>query len=470
MLLKRVRKWVKEHDLLPPQSKVLVGVSGGPDSMALLHVLRQLAVEFDWELIAVHVNHRLRGEASDEDEHYVRTQCQAWGIPCDVESVDVAAHLQKHGGNKQAVARMLRYEAFRRVALKRQVEILALAHHGDDQVETILMRLVRGGAPGSLTGISSLREWEGIRIVRPMLNVFREDVESYCDIHKLLPRLDESNLDRQYTRNRLRMEIVPRLCQINPRFREGILQYTTMAEAEESMWKKLVEQASDQVSLSRDQRGFTLDSIAFVQLDVALQRRLIKLILNCLMESGTNEGTFHAVEQIRYLAKQPDPSMRIDLPGGLEAEREYQLLRIVYSSSDPAASITVPLQSLNLSGKTEFSPYPGHFCARIESQPISHKSLHKNCALFDADLLEYPLTLRSRCSGDRVRPVGLQGTKKVKDILIDAKVPRRLRNVLPLVVSGKEIIWIPGVLRSETALTTKDTRSFLYLEWVPHSQ
>ncbi|WP_169713793.1 tRNA lysidine(34) synthetase TilS [Paludifilum halophilum] len=466
-MLDRVRHSIEKYSLLPRGVTVLTGVSGGPDSMALLHALWKLAPEQDWRVVAIHVNHLLRGKESEEDERYVRSRCREWGIPCQVERVDVTARVREKGGNRQAVARDLRYEAFRRAVMSYRAKHLALAHQADDQVETILMRLIRGAAPMSMAGIPRSRSWRGIRIVRPLLDVFREEVESYCDEHRLSPRLDQSNRSRRYTRNRVRLDLIPQLLQYNPRAKEALLQFTRIAEDEESFWKEVVGETAVKVILSRSEEEIVLDAEALTALDIALQRRLIKLILNCLVENETTEANLHAVEQVRRLAGQSDPSARVNLPGGAGAEREYRLLRVFRTFPDPPDPVRISPGSYPLAvpGETGDFPFSGCFRARIESRPIPPEEFNGRYAVFDADVLRFPLHIRSRQPGDRLQPKGLGGTKKVKDILIDAKVPRRLREELPLVLSGEEIVWIPGVVRSEAALVTKDTRRFLYLEW-----
>ncbi|SDW86791.1 tRNA(Ile)-lysidine synthase [Marininema mesophilum] len=463
-MLQEMRWWIDQHNLLPRESHVLVGVSGGADSLALLHALGELAPRYQWRLTAVHVEHGLRREESLEDAKFVVQMAKNWGIPVVVECVRVEDTLKKKGGNKQDVARRLRYDAFARVATERNVDVLALAHHADDQVETVLMRILRGTSPAGLVGIPLSREWSDLRLVRPLLGVTREEVEAYCVEKGLTPREDASNQDVNYTRNRIRLELLPLLETYNPRVRESILQLSNLAQGEVSHWKPLEERAWKEVVVKEMEGWITLDIKRLNTLDIALQRRVIKLILNCLVKKEANFSIHHAVEGIRNLIIGSNPAATLYLPGEMKAEREYDCLHVFCKPQERSTStLTHPLQPLHLHipGKTEL-PY-GTFRAWTSSQ--LPPDLEDNCAVFDLAVLQEPLTVRFRRPGDRIRPKGLHGRKKVKDILIDAKVPKRKRDRIPLVFHGEEILWIPGLVRSEWALVDRDTTTHLILSW-----
>ncbi|MDR6227091.1 tRNA lysidine(34) synthetase TilS [Desmospora profundinema] len=459
---KRVCEW--EDRLLPRGSRVMVGVSGGPDSMALLHRLWSLAPERDWALIAVHVNHGLRGEESAEDARFVQSWCGKQSIACRVEQVDVSGTLDDHGGNKQDVARRLRYEAFRRVAEAEEMDHLALAHHGDDQVETLLMRLLRGTGTQGLSGIPRRRRWRGMWIVRPWLDVTREEILAYCDRHHISFRMDASNEDPAYTRNRVRHELAPLLARFNPRFRQALLQLSRLAADEEQVWERLTKEAFDEIRTGEDGKRITVDAVRLNGLEVALQRRVIKLILNCLVKESAIDANWQAVERIRELAAKDAPSTRTPLPGGGWAERDYHLLHFSppAEGEKPPGDVFLPLK---LPGETPW--IGGSICAWFTSDRPPAPGPDQEWAVFDRDRLPSPLAIRTRRPGDRMRPFGLGGSKKVKALLIDAKIPRRDRDRIPLITAGEEILWIPGVARSDVATWDDCTRGYLVLRWVP---
>jgi tRNA(Ile)-lysidine synthase len=462
---KRLQETIRRMGLLKQGDTVLVGVSGGPDSMALLHALWRLSAEEDWRVFAVHVNHQLRGEASEADQAYVEARCREWGIPCEVHRVDVSARLREQGGNLQDVARRLRYAAFREAAEKVRADKLALAHQADDQVETVLMRFLRGTGVSGLAGIPFIRPWHGMALVRPLLSFFREEIEAYCREEALRPRRDESNESLAYTRNRLRHRLIPQLAEYNPRVKEAILKLSLLVAEEEGVWERLEAEAAEEVTVRRGSGEITLDISALRRQPVALQRRLIKLHLNYLVKGEAAEVPMNAVDRVLSLTE-GGTGNRLHLPGNLEAEREYGRLHLRRADADPpdpegkAIPLAVP-------GVTTLPDMGGRIQVRVAERSLAAEELPGRWAVFDADRLEHPLYVRPRRPGDRMRLLGLAGSKKVKEIMIDAKVPRRMRQRWPMVVHGEEIIWIPGLRRSDWAPVTKGTRRFLYLIWLP---
>ncbi len=465
MLIDRLWETIQEKKLIQSEEIVVVGVSGGPDSMALLHGLWRLAPRGGWQVTAVHVDHQLR-ETSKRDVEYVQARCDEWKIPLEIYSVDVSNALREAGGNLQATARKLRYEAFRNAAEKFKAQKIALAHHADDQVETMLMRLIRGTGVSGLTGIPLRRRLYEREVIRPLLEVTRKEIESYCSSQGLDPREDESNRSLRYTRNRIRLKLIPELESYNPRFKQAMLNLAQVVSDEEEVWKSLVEETARQVILEQGAKEVKLDLIRLSSSAVALQRRVIKLILSCLGQRDV-DFSLDTVEQIRDLALQEAPSGSLDLPGGIVAVKEYNVLHLFQRGllKEKASFSSLKVQ---IPGKT-YLPDGSCLVAQIHSTPQAF-DLSTMTVVFDADKLTEPLLIRPRQPGDRMQPMGLNGTKKVKDIFIDRKVPRRLRDHIPLIIHGSQIIWIPGVCRSSFAPVTTKTKRFLYLLWNENSE
>jgi tRNA(Ile)-lysidine synthase len=467
LFYERLKQEITDRRLIGKQDKILVGVSGGPDSLALLHALHRLSAEEDFSVMAVHVNHQLRGEESEADACFVQEFCRNRAIPCEVVRVDVAGKRRQQGGNKQAIARQLRYDAFARVARKRNATKLALAHHADDQLETVIMRLIRGTGVSGLAGMEWKRRWHGIVLIRPLLGLTRADIELYCREQELHPRMDSSNLSNAYTRNRLRHELVPLLQSFNPKVVEAVLRLSELIREEEKVWEKLTKEAADQVLLGRENGQFLLDVSSFLHLPVALQRRVVKLILSYLWDNGTHEVTLDSVEQVRNLAHMRSPSAVIHLPGGILAQREYEKLILkVHSSTNEQAPQTLsePIP-LSIPGVTSLPGLLGKIEVLETNEPIHRMRMGQSSVVFDREKLKGPIYVRFRRPGDKMNPWGMIGRKKVKSLMMEAKVPKRIRDQYPLVVTGDEIIWIPGVKRSAAAPVTRDTRRFLYLIW-----
>lgn len=470
LFLERLHREIESRGLIKQNDKILVGVSGGPDSMALLYSLKQLEQVFGFRVFAVHVNHHLRGKESDEDEKYVFRCAQDWTIPIDVIHVDVPGVLKQDGGNKQALARRLRYQAFKQVADERKISRLALAHHTDDQMETVMMRLIRGTGLKGLAGMDWARQWENYVLIRPFLGFTKEEIIAFCEENRIMYREDSSNRSVVYTRNRIRQELIPLLRTFNPRVEEAILKLSELIHEEEKEWEYLVNQAFKQVVNNWNEQCYILDISSFLHLSVALQRRVVKLILSYLChQEEITELSLDKVDQVRELAENRNPSAMINLFKEIVAERVYGNLIIKKTLSKPDdVESGQEIQKFIWLPRTGKASLPG-FLGTIEiiesNQPIHSLKNARDKAVFDLDLLKDPLYVRSRQPGDKMRSPGMSGRKKVKSLMMEAKIPKKLRTCYPIVGTGDELIWIPGVKRSDKALVTPTTSRFLYLLW-----
>ena len=444
---------------------ILAAVSGGPDSMAMLHMLKALGDELGFPVIAAHVNHKLRGAEADAEAELVRRTAESWGVPCVVGEIDMPAHLARTGGNAQAAARRLRYEFLRRAALERGAPVLATAHHADDQAETVLMRLMHGTGPGGLAGIAEHRVEEGLELIRPLLRISKAEILQYCERNGVPYATDSSNLNTRYFRNAVRLEVLPFLERYSPAVRSSLARLAEIAAAEDDYLQRAAREAF--ATLVRPEGdGWAADRRGFCKLHLALQRRLIKLILNCLANRGIPVD-FDRVEDILAAAVADAPTVtRMDLGGGAVWLREYD--RMVFASAAEAATtfchvvpfpdteIEVPEAGLVFRFQTLPAPVEGDFGG------------DRRTAWFDLSELKFPLRLRSREKGDRMEPFGLGGSKKVQDIFVDAKIPRSRRDRTPLLADGDgRILWIPGVCRSRHAPVAAGTARVLRVEAVP---
>jgi tRNA(Ile)-lysidine synthase len=466
LFLERLQQTITEHSLIQKGEQLLVGVSGGPDSIALLHGLHQLQEIGQWSLFVIHVNHGLRGEESDQDALYVREFCQQRKIPCYIRKVDVAAIVAQQGGNKQAIARQKRYEQFLLLAEQLHIHKIMLAHHADDQAETILLHLLRGTGVSGLAGMRLKRRWKERWLIRPLLGMTREEIELYCREQQLNPRHDTSNNLPIYTRNRIRHELLPQLETFNPKIRASLCQLAEIVQNEEEVWEQHVESALKDCLLSESAERYTIDADRFCRLSVALQRRLVKLILNYLVKNGTSEITSETVEQVRRVMHHPHPSVQIDLPHGLRLYRQYEQGIFTYQKANLSAGAFIPTL-LHIPGITHLPSTAGQIEAVLTTQRWTE--MNRPCTdwiVFDADALDFPLQVRPRRPGDRMRCFGMNGSKTIKRLLMEGKIPVRERAAYPLVTDLREqIIWVPGIRRSSIAPVTEVTRRYLYLLW-----
>jgi len=462
-MLARVQKQIEEKQLLTAGETLVIGVSGGTDSTALLHILQSLnkQYQYGWNLHAVHLNHSFRGEESDADAEYVQAICTEWNIPCHSFKRNVSLYMEESGLGSQEASRVLRYELYQQVAEEVGAQKVVLAHHGDDQVETVLFRMLRGTGIHGLAGIP-VRRWlvEGkIEVVRPLLGIFRSELEEYCRQAGLSPREDSSNASRKYLRNRLRLDVLPLLEGMNVRYREHILQLAKSAEIDEKYLHIASKKALQQVIVQQESNKIMMAVQPFQSCDLALQRRMINLILSYL--STRTEWSLQHVEAVLRIITGDHPSAELHLPDGVFVQRVYERISFTrgLSSSKPSSycyDLVVPGTTMVWESGTVFH-------TRVLLSAPDFDQLPANAAVFDLDRLTGKLMVRNRRAGDRLTLLGSAGSKKLKELLIDCKVPKVYRDRIPLLVAGEEIMWVPGVRRAAYAPVTKHTTRFLYV-------
>lgn len=479
----------------------MLGVSGGPDSLAMLHVLRRLAGEYGVMLHVGHLNHGLRGAEADADAAHVAALSAEWGIPCTVESADVAAVARERRLAIEEAARQVRYAFLARLARAVGGRTVAVAHNADDQVETVLMHLLRGAGLAGLRGmrpVSRLEElrladpslsadeavppgrtgcapygpsWEeggaSIRLIRPLLEVTRADVEAYCRAHGLQPRFDASNLDRTFYRNRLRHELIPYLETYNPNVRQVIRRmaeaiagdYDLLRQQLAEVWPRVVRHASSE--------ALTLDLTVLRGLPVGLQRSVLREAVHCLRRSLRNINWVHIDDAVRVLAE-GQVGAAATLPRGLLLTIGYDVATLAPAGHAVERShvprIAGEIAPLPVPGRT---PLGGGWVLVIERIPRGalpddwRENPDPYVAYLDAERCAGPLALRTRREGDWFIPLGLGHRQRVRDLMINAKVPRDERDGLPLLTCGSEIAWVVGLRLDERFAVTHETTEVL---------
>ncbi|MFC3040965.1 tRNA lysidine(34) synthetase TilS [Virgibacillus xinjiangensis] len=446
-----VMTFIKKHQLLKENSTVLVGVSGGPDSMALLHYLSTLKRNWGIEVIAVCVDHQLRGDESLGDLEYVRETCQKWEIPFKGVSLDVPSYKREERVGTQAAARVLRYRFFAEQMKAHRADFLALGHHGDDQVETMVMNLVRAGSSRSFSGIPVKREFAGGSIVRPFLTVTKEDITAYCEKHSIYPRLDPSNEETNYTRNFYRKKVVPLLKQKNSNIHTTVQHLSdTLREDEEYLWEEAEKVLKETVQLWKTERKATLTIPVFSKHPPALQRRVFHLILNYLYDKLPKDLSYIHEEHFFGLLEKDKGNVRIDFPGKLKVEKSYGKV-VLYFPEDSQSlpyHFTLPVPGrITLPDGSVLRSYFGEW---DEEEGSCHYCCTGQIAL--------PLHIRTRQPGDRMAVRGMKGSKKVKDIFIDEKIPKSARDQWPVVMDDAEnILWLPRVRKGEVSHQSAET-------------
>jgi len=491
----RVKDSIQRHNLISTGQAIVVGVSGGADSVCLLHVLVRWRTELDIRLHIAHLNHQLRGDESEADAKYVTSLASKLGIPVTIGKHDVVAYRDKRNCSIEEAARELRYDFLARVATDVGAGRVAVGHTRDDQVETILMHILRGAGTSGLRGLEpcspmpyskgmSLRaQRSNPSVIRPLLNITREEAMSYCQEHQLEPRIDSSNLSLSFLRNRLRLEFLPLLREYNPNVDEALLRLAEIAGEDVSFMEQQALQLWDEVAR---QEGDTiyLDKGKTSTLPVALQRQLIRLAVGTLLGDITDIEANH-IEAIRSLLSKP-VGKRISLLRGLVCYGEYDAVVLGLSSPSPCPfppfhgefPVKVPgetilpgwrvvasISSVIPRQSPEHSESHPPFVIASEAKQSQQKG-RSFVAEFDLHRVGTELFVRQRQTGDRFQPLGMSAPKKLKDFMIDAKIPLSWRESIPLVCSREQIIWVVGWRIDDRVKVTEATREILRLEFI----
>lgn len=463
-LVESVLESAAEHELWSPHDTIVVAVSGGPDSVALLRILHEISLtQVPLTLICAHVNHGFRAESREEAEG-VRAMAEELGLPFELAEFDIPSIVKASGLGPEGAAREKRYQFLIDTAHRYGARSVALAHHADDQAETVLMRLLRGSGPSGLGGMRWRRTERNVELIRPFLRINKTSLVSLCRQEGFSYAEDASNLLTEYRRNAVRLELIPVLEAYNPRVRQSLLQLAEIAQAEDEFMEAEAVKCFDELVLGEPGK-YTFNRASFAAIPSALQRRLIKLILNYL-SAGTAVLDFSKIEAVRRGTLQGHPTVwKLDLGGGQICMRQYDT--IVFSSKPPQQQLKYTYRLSLPHPRVELKEIGKVMTMSVlerERFSAQGEDSGKMLAWFDCTELVLPLTIRSRLPGDTIKVMGLNGSKKVKDIYIDDKIPASERFVIPLVCDGLgNIVWIPGVRRSMHAAVGRHTASVLLL-------
>lgn len=456
----KVARFMERNKLLTKGATVLIGVSGGPDSMALLHYYVSIREEWELSLIAVSIDHQLRGDASSQDVAYVKEICSKWGVQFADIAVDVQSYKEQKRVGTQVAARELRYQSFGKQMDIHNADYLALGHHADDQVETMLMTFVRSASTLALSGIPVTREFHGGKIVRPFLCVTKADIQEYCAREKIDPRIDMSNQDTHYTRNYFRKYIIPMIKERNSNVHTTIQRLSETLRGDEQLLQDQARAIFQEVAVWKEDKYVSLQINRFKSYPHALQRRVYHLILDYLYHELPDNLSYTHEDIFFKLLEGDKGHTMIDFPSNLQIERSYKELNFFFKNT--VYSQATCEQILQIPGSVQL-PDGGNlvidYAKKIPKQDQYTLVCH-------AEHVSLPLAVRVRKQGDKMSWRGLSGTKKLKDIFIDEKIPRRERDKWPIVIdqSGR-IIWLIGLKKSKQSLQTYGEPLYIILKY-----
>jgi tRNA(Ile)-lysidine synthase len=484
-LRRNVQKYIDDHGLIPQGSCIVVGVSGGPDSVTLLHLLKQLSKPLGFELHVAHLNHGIRGKDADEDEDFVSQLAASWNLPYTTSRVDIPSISRDKKIALEEAARRERYVFLAEVAEKCGADLIAVGHNADDQAETVLMHLLRGAGPSGLRGMlpsTPLHKYRmlpldpsarmDIAIIRPLLGTPRTDIQSYVEQHNLRTRFDRSNLDTTYFRNKLRHEVIPYLEQINPRISVRLQHLADVIRADYEVIKEYVSVAWDALLVSAYSDALKFDLVRWREQPLAVQRAVIRHAVYRLCDNLRDVGFSH-VEQAVAVAQHGTTGTQATLPNGLHLLVEPQTLTIasgnaVHLPPDrpwlfPGSTIEVQIPGVTQLpyGWSLHAKKAKHWCLEAIADNVNPL-----VAWIDGSVLGEKCVLRTRRRGERLQPQGMQGqTVKLSDFLINAKIPRMWRDRLPLLVADDALLWVTGLRLSESALVNQESEDVVYLRF-----
>ena len=477
--LKKAKEIIDRYSMLSEGDQVLIGLSGGADSVCLTVILGKLQKDFNLRLSAVYVDHGLRPDETAGEELFCRTLCGKLGVEFHLKKIDVKGYAEKEKLNIQDAARELRYRVFEELSHEINASKIALGHNADDQAETFLMRLLRGSGQRGLSGIPPVRRLElrvksyelkvnkKTMIIRPLIEIERSDIEKFLfqdsslfTFNSSLPFItDSSNLKKDYFRNWLRLTIMPALKKQSPEFVRSAVRTADIIREEDGYLEIVVTKTLMKLISRKGRDSIELFLSPLENIDKALLRRVLRRAVDSV--EGLRGIDFVHIEDIIRLVKKGRSGDRISLPRGIRVIKGYSTL--VFTS---CAGLKLPPRAFAVPGDLELKEAGIVLRAQMQEKIQEELSDGRSSAVFDLDKLQLPLEVRARKNGDYFYPAGFGKKRKLQDFFVDSKIPRDERDAVPVIVSGEEIIWVVGYRTDERFSAKEDTKRFLVIRSV----
>ena len=469
LFLDRVMDCIYKYKMIAECDAVLIGISGGIDSITLLYSLYFLSDKLKCSLIVAHANHGLRGEQSDREAEFVRKIADELKLPFVIEKIDVLGYMGEKGLSKQAAARELRYDFFERAAKNTSANKIALGHNADDQAETVLMRLLRGSGASGIAGMRAVRD----KIIRPLIEIKRDEITEFVKEKRLRYVEDPSNLEPYYLRNKIRLNLIPLLKEeYNPNIVDTLRETAEIIRDEDEFLESYCSTILSDIIQSKGNEAIEIDVLKLKNFHIAIKRRIIRIVLKMLKGDLLKISVVHVKEILNSINK-GFSGKSLNLPDGICVLYEYDKLKLFREAEveeEAEVRFDIPLK---IPGETILSAPEYKFIAEIIS-PVDFAAAgfslrNKFTAFFDMDKLKGALRFSNRVNDDIFHPFGMKGSKKLKEFFIDEKIPRRERDSIPLIVSGDIILWIVGERTADYGKVDKDTKRILKIEAIKGS-
>ncbi|MBW2603592.1 MAG: tRNA lysidine(34) synthetase TilS [Deltaproteobacteria bacterium] len=471
MFLQTVEKTIATYGMLKPKDSVVIGVSGGPDSVALLHVLFLIASRFSLKLGVAHLNHCLRQNDSDKDAQFVEVLAKRYDLPCYTRKKDVRKYQVENKLSLEEAARRVRYTFLDSVASTMQYNKIAVGHHGDDNAELILMNLFRGSGTQGLSGIPPVRDH---KIIRPLIERNRSEIIDFLGQNKLEYVSDASNTDTKYLRNRVRHDLIPLLkTAYNPKISDTLNRLSSIIRSEEE-WIDDVVHPFYEKTVKDVQESYIILSVSMLnRYHPALQRRIIRMTIEKI-KGDLRRIQFVNINSVIGLLEKRSAYGKVDLPDRIRIQREgdalyvikeKRTLRDVGERYDRSGTFTFEYQIEKL--ESVFIREIGatiKFTEMRMEKVFNYRYAGQHTGFFDKDILSFPMVIRNFRPGDAFKPLGAGGTQKLKKFFIDKKVPRSERIKCPILLSRGRIIWVVGHRMDESVKVIPSTKNILKVE------
>lgn len=456
-MIESVRNYIIDNKLIDFGENVLVALSGGPDSVCLLHVLYKLKKELNINLGAIHINHLLRRDSAYKDEEYVVDLCKSLNVECYVKRININDIAKERSISLEMAGREQRYKAFEAIKKEFGYDKIAVAHNANDQAETLMMRIMRGTGLEGLTGIRCKRDGG---IVRPILFLSRDRIEEYCNENKLAPRIDTSNFEKIYNRNKVRLDILPYMKEnFNKDIVETLNRMALLLQSDDEYLQEQSVNAYRRYCVNDGNAIKILKDIFNLEKE-SIFTRVIKMVFKEVSNSHQNFEMKHIYEVVNLNKK--STGKKINLTNGVVVENSYDyiIFGIDYKVNSLQSFEEVELLKSNIPKSIDYDVYEVSF-QLLDAKNNIEFSNNDLIKYFDYDKIEEKIFIRHRKDGDKIRPLGMAGSKKIKDIFINLKVPREERDRIPILVFDSKVAWVVGYKVSEEFKTTKDTKKLL---------
>lgn len=457
---RKVLSYIKDNDLIKSGDKILIALSGGPDSVCLLNILYELKEKLSIDIAAAHLNHLLRGEDAFKDEEYVINICDRMGIKCFTKQVDINRYSREHKLSSEMAGRNVRYNFFEEILKQEGFNKIATAHNANDQAETILFRLMRGTGLEGLGGIKAIRE---NKVIRPILCLSRKEVEEYIELKNISPRIDKTNFEKVYNRNKIRLDILP---YIKENFNVDIVQtlnrMSVLLQKDNEFLEKISKSSYN--NYCTEYNDYFIIKKEIFKEEKAIVNRVLRNAVIKFSKANYNFEMKH-IDEIFTLAKN-DSGKIIDLPNGIYAENVYGDIYIKtrkQKNNFNSQNKEVILNKEDISKSIiEFGKFNIKFL-NVYNHEQDKMNLKENKMIkyFDFDKIVGNISIRFRKDGDKIIPSGMNGSKKVKDIFIDMKIPKEERSNIPILCFDERIAWVVGIRTSEEYKLTNKSENIL---------